>query len=123
MVLNGTFTLTKEKWEEQTLKVIAALRLPFKALEHAELKRWITMAMAARQPLSLLTPFVARQKLIEQVQVAQTSVLSLLRPGQRISLALDCWSSPNHYSFMAITGYVNMLDMIISKINTIQVLY
>ena len=105
MVYNGTFVLTKEKWEEQTLKVIAALRLPFKALEHTELKRWITMAMAAKQPLSLFTPFVARQKLIEQVQTTQVAVLSLLRPTQRISLALDCWTSPNHYSFMAITGY------------------
>jgi hypothetical protein len=104
MVFNGSFILTKDKWDEQTLKVVAALRLPFKALEHTELKKWITMAMAARHPLSLLTPFVARQKLVDQVQIAQASVLSLLRPGQRISLALDCWSSPNHYAFMAITG-------------------
>jgi hypothetical protein len=104
MVLNSSFVLTKEKWEEQTLKVIAALRLPFKALKHAELKRWITMAMAAKQPLSLFTPFVTRQKLVEQVQTSQASVLSLLRPAQRISLALDYWTSPNHYPFMAITG-------------------
>jgi hypothetical protein len=39
MVLNDSFILTKEKWEEQTLKVITALRLPFKALKHAELKQ------------------------------------------------------------------------------------
>jgi hypothetical protein len=104
MVFNGSFILTKDKWEEQRLKVIAALRLPFRALEHIELRRWITMAMAARQPLSLLTPFVARQKLVEQVQTSQASILSLLRPQQRISLALDCWTSPNHHSFMAITG-------------------
>jgi hypothetical protein len=38
MVLNGSFILTKEKWEEQTLKVIATLRLSFRALKHAELK-------------------------------------------------------------------------------------
>ena len=67
MVLNNSFILTKEKWEEQTLKVIAALRLPFRALKHTELKRWITMAMATKQPLSLFTLFVARQKLVEQV--------------------------------------------------------
>jgi hypothetical protein len=36
--------------------------------------------MAARNPLSLLTPFVARQKLVDQVKTAQRHVLSLLRP-------------------------------------------
>jgi hypothetical protein len=35
----------------------------------------------------------------------QKGLLRDLPASRKISLALDCWTSPNHYSFLGITGY------------------
>jgi hypothetical protein len=35
----------------------------------------------------------------------QKGLLDDLSSSRKLSLALDCWKSPNHYSFLAITGY------------------
>jgi hypothetical protein len=35
----------------------------------------------------------------------QKSILQKLPPGAKLSIALDCWTSPFRQAFMAITGY------------------
>ena len=47
----------------------------------------------------------ARQFLDMTVQRQQQTVLDRLPPRSRLSIALDCWTSPLRQAFMAITGY------------------
>ncbi|KAJ5987703.1 hypothetical protein N7481_002913 [Penicillium waksmanii] len=53
----------------------------------------------------LLTPKAARRRLEAIVRTDQEKVLSLLPTGAKLSIALDCWASPFHQAFMAITCY------------------
>jgi hypothetical protein len=46
-----------------------------------------------------------RRCLDKTVQEQQQSVLNKLPEGSRLSIALDCWTSPFNQAFMAITGY------------------
>lgn len=38
------------------------------------------------------------------------SLLDDIRPQTKVSLAIDCWTSPNHLSFMAVTAYYITTD-------------
>jgi hypothetical protein len=89
--------------------MIAALRLPFRALESMELRRWVHMISLAPGIPTLMPASTARQRLTGQVQRGREQILSKLVPGSKISLAVDCWTSPNHYAFMAITGYASII--------------
>ena len=84
--------------------MIAALRLPFRALDNIELRRWIRMASFARKPPEFLRPKDVREGLQTQVEIGREKTLALLSPAAKISLAVDCWTSPNKLAFMAITG-------------------
>jgi hypothetical protein len=46
-----------------------------------------------------------RRQLRELVRENQKIILQTLPPGAKLSLALDCWTSPFKQAFMAITGY------------------
>jgi hypothetical protein len=48
---------------------------------------------------------VMRRQLRELVRENQKSILQTLPSSAKLSLALDCWTSPFKQSFMAITGY------------------
>src|ERR1700712_326274 len=63
--------------------------------------------MAQLSPITpqLLSPKTARRRLQSMVQADQQKILSLLPPEAKLSIALDCWTSPFQQAFMAITGY------------------
>lgn len=46
-----------------------------------------------------------RRQIRELVRENQKTILQTLPPGAKLSLALDCWTSPFKQAFMAITGY------------------
>lgn len=48
---------------------------------------------------------VMRRQLRDLVRENQKSILQKLPSGAKLSLALDCWTSPFRQTFMAITGY------------------
>jgi hypothetical protein len=48
---------------------------------------------------------VMRRQLRDLVRENQKSILQKLPSGAKLSLALDCWTSPFRQAFMAITGY------------------
>ena len=100
------------------MKMIIALRLPFRALDNIQLKKWIRMACFASSPPQLLSPYQLRESLQEQAILARASVLAKLPEKAKIATALDTWQSPNKLAFMAITGYECLLLLIIAKINT-----
>lgn len=46
-----------------------------------------------------------RRRLHELVEERQQSLLQKLPMGSKLSIALDCWTSPFRQAFMAVTGY------------------
>jgi hypothetical protein len=58
----------------------------------------------------LLSPKTARRRLQIMVKEEQQKVLSALPDGTKLSIALDCWTSPFQQAFMAITGYFVDID-------------
>lgn len=51
------------------------------------------------------TATTVRRHLQEIVKERQYTLLQKLPDGAKLSIALDCWTSPFHQAFMAITGY------------------
>lgn len=103
--MKDIITFDQEEFYDQTLRVIAALRLPFRALDNVEFRRLIKMASLSNgQHLRLLVPSTARQRLNEEIISGYKDILEQLPSGAKISLALDGWSSPNNIHFQAITG-------------------
>jgi hypothetical protein len=109
VLVKGITQFNQTAFNDQTLRVIAALRLSFRSLENIELRKWIRMASYARTPPLLMTTGDIQSQLASQVANGQHSILALLPPTAKISIAIDCWTSPNHLAFMAITGYVRIL--------------
>jgi hypothetical protein len=79
--------------------------LPFQFLARSDLDDLIEMARTAPSKPSLMTPKTARRQLHEMVKEDQQKILSTLPLNTKLSIALDCWTSPFQQAFMAITGY------------------
>lgn len=60
--------------------------------------------MAPSEP-PLLHPRTAQRRVQKLVQEELHSILSTLPLNAKLSIALDCWTSPSKHAFMAITGY------------------
>jgi len=46
-----------------------------------------------------------QRHLRDTIQDTQQRLLQTLPPGAKLSIALDCWTSPFRQAFMAVTGY------------------
>ena len=63
------------------------------------------MAQRMTSRLELLSPRTAQRRISANVAIRQREVLSRLPKGAKISVALDCWTSPFQQAFMAVTDY------------------
>jgi hypothetical protein len=63
------------------------------------------MAQRMTSRLDLLTPKTAQRRISAIVSVRQQELLNKLPKDVKISIALDCWTSPFQQAFMAVTGY------------------
>lgn len=63
------------------------------------------MAQQAPTEPTLLHPRTAQRRLKKLVKEEHHDILSSLPPNAKLSIALDCWTSPFQQAFMAITGY------------------
>jgi hypothetical protein len=79
--------------------------LPFLFLEHEEFYDLISYARLAPTTPTIPSRKVIRTRLREFVTENQTTALRSLPPDAKLSLALDCWTSPFQQAFMAITAY------------------
>jgi len=63
--------------------------------------------MAQKAPVepTLLHPRTAQRRLKKLVEDEQHTILTTLPQDTKLSVALDCWTSPFQQAFMAITGY------------------
>lgn len=63
------------------------------------------MAQRAPSEPTLLRSRTAQRRLKKLVYEKHQTILSTLPPNAKLSIALDCWTSPFQQAFMAITGY------------------
>jgi hypothetical protein len=90
---------------ERLITFITASRLPFLLVEHPEFRALIEMARLAPSMPEIPSAFTVRRHLRELVKQRQHTLLCNLPQGAKLSVALDCWTSPFRQSFMAVTGY------------------
>jgi hypothetical protein len=96
---------TKEQLEEQLLKTITSLRLPFQVVEDSAFQHLLNLVHSGAQQLELPSAKTLRRHLRDAVIEQHASHLNDLPADAKISLALDCWTSPFQQAFMAITAY------------------
>ncbi|KAI2913801.1 hypothetical protein CBS147320_10459 [Aspergillus niger] len=96
---------TKAQLEEQLLKTITCLRLPFQIVEDNEFQRLLNLVRSGPQGVELPSAKTLRRRLREAVVTQQEMQLRDLPEDAKVSLALDCWTSPFQQAFMAITVY------------------
>jgi len=90
---------------ERVIAFITALRLPFQLVEHPQFSALIEMARLAPSLPKIPSAYMVRRHLREMVEEQQQNLLSKLPTGAKISIALDCWTSPFRQAFMTVTGY------------------
>jgi hypothetical protein len=96
---------TKEQLEEQLLKTVTGLRLPFQVVEDSAFQHLPNLVHSGSQRLELPSAKTLRRRLRDAVIEQHSSHLNDLPADAKISLALDCWTSPFQQAFMAITAY------------------
>lgn len=96
---------SQDIFEEKLLNYITTARLPFRTVEQQEFKDLLSFVQLAQSKIDFPSARNIRRRLDIIVQEQQQSVLAKLPEGSRISIALDCWTSPFRQVFMAITGY------------------
>jgi len=96
---------TKFELEEYLLKTITRLRLPFKIVEDPTFQGLLNLVHSDPQELEIPSAKTLRRRLRDAVTTRQESQLDDLPSDAKVSLALDCWTSPFQQAFMAITVY------------------
>ncbi|OQE61520.1 hypothetical protein PENNAL_c0284G08124 [Penicillium nalgiovense] len=97
---------SQDEWEREQIEFITALNLPFRTLGRKQLDSLIEMAQKASTKPTLLQPRTAQRRLKKIVYEEHYTIFSTLPLNARLSIALDCWTSPFQQAFMAITGYL-----------------
>ena len=96
---------TPDLWMEKLLNFITIARLPFRIVEHPEFKDLVELAQLAPSRPDIPSTTTIRRHLHTMVKERQQKLLQRLPPGGKLSIALDCWTSPFCQAFMASTGY------------------
>ncbi|KAI2964925.1 hypothetical protein CBS147323_6033 [Aspergillus niger] len=84
---------------------ITSLRLPFQVVENSAFQQLLNLIHSGTDRLELPSAKTLRRRLRDAVVEQHTSQLNDLPEGAKVSLALDCWTSPFQQAFMAITAY------------------
>jgi hypothetical protein len=87
------------------IHMVAVGRLPFRFSEHRELDDFIDIVRLAPSKPKIPSSRTLRRYLEKNVKEKQATLLQKLPPNGKLSIALDCWTSPFNQAFMAITGY------------------
>lgn len=96
---------TISQFEERLLKTIACLWLPFQTIENPEFHALLNFLHTGPADLEMPSAKTLRRRLRDSVASQQESQLRDLPEDAKVSLALDCWTSPFQQAFMAITVY------------------
>ncbi|KAF7137017.1 hypothetical protein CNMCM5793_006821 [Aspergillus hiratsukae] len=74
------------------------------------------MARSAPSPPTIPSAITIRRRLESLVKDRQQRILRMLPAGSKLSIALDCWTSPFSQAFMAITGYFIDADWVYREV-------
>ncbi|KAJ5860057.1 uncharacterized protein N7529_007367 [Penicillium soppii] len=94
----------------QKLCFITLNRLLFHLVEHYTFRKLISRARASLSEPKIPSTDTFRRQLRSQVRERQQSILKMLLENSKISIALDCWTSPFRQAFIAITSYFIDID-------------
>jgi len=81
------------------------LRLPFTTIEHPQFRKLLRLTQSAPSLPDFPSAKTIQRRLFTTVEARHQAILQSLPSGAKMSIALDCWTSPFRQSFMAITGY------------------
>jgi hypothetical protein len=84
------------------LSFVLEANLPFRLVEHDSFRELLSLC---RPDIQIPHRTFIKTTLLQRFDAMQKGLLRDLSASRKISLALDCWTSPNHYSFLGITGY------------------
>jgi hypothetical protein len=98
-------SFTEEAWQQEIISTITTLRLPFQIIEHPQFQKLLRITQSAPSLPTFPCAKSIQRRMREIVKERQTHLLAKLPPKAKLSLALDCWTSPFQQAFMAITGY------------------
>ncbi|KAJ5316460.1 hypothetical protein N7476_006767 [Penicillium atrosanguineum] len=90
-------------WKKQLLVTIISLRLPFQIIENQHFRDLLRLTQQAPSLPIIQTGKTLARQLQSTVQIQQQGILNMLPSDAKLSLALDCWTSPFYQAFMAIT--------------------
>ncbi|KAG0152658.1 hypothetical protein PDIDSM_2463 [Penicillium digitatum] len=104
---NGTTSIsfTQDRLSDAILRFISTAHLPLRVIEHPQFHRMLEVAQQSSTKLTIPSARTIRRHLDITIQNNQKGILQRLPEGCRLSIALDCWTSPFQQAFMAITGY------------------
>lgn len=118
----GVNRLTTLQFEEQLLKTITCLRLPFRTVENPAFQGLLNLVYSGLGVLEIPSAKTLRRRLRDAVTTQQELQLQDLPEDAKVSLALDCWTSPFQQAFMAITVYFIDKDWNYISVETIMYL-
>ncbi len=90
------------RFENQLFTTIISANLPFCIVQNSEFKRLLHLA---RSNIEIPSCKRLRSLLDERAATIKSQHLQDLSPHTNVSLTLDCWSSLNQYSFLAIMAH------------------
>lgn len=70
----------------------------------------LRIAQSAPFPLEFPSAKTVQRRIRDTVKESHETILKSLPPNAKLSIALDCWTSPFSQAFMAITGYFIDMD-------------
>jgi hypothetical protein len=79
--------------------------LPFQLVESPHFRALLEMNRLALSFPEIPSTYIIRRQLQSMVSERQHTLLQQLPIGAKLSIALDCWTSPFQQAFIAITGY------------------
>jgi hypothetical protein len=94
-------------WENYLLAGMLAVNLPFASIDNPLFRLSYQML---RPEVIIPHRDTLRTRLKTRYAVVQSELRKALGTTQKLSLALDVWSSPNHYAFLAVVGYIITSD-------------
>jgi hypothetical protein len=89
---------------DQILRFIVACRLPFNTISHPQFQCLLKMVSSGAK-ISTPSRHQLKDRLIELGNDTKSQIAASFPAKGKISIALDCWTSQNQQSFLAITGY------------------
>jgi hypothetical protein len=103
-------TYSREAFQEQVVHCIVGNRLPFRLIENVQFRRLLNLAAGPNKKLHFPNRNGVKDLLMQLAHTSRRNIMETLPSDSKISIALDCWTSPDQKPFMAVIGYFISAD-------------